>query len=82
MKDKYKEFKYIPTSELERLISEWVKSERARKMMRRHFIDGISFERMAEEMDMSTQQTKTIVYEHADFLAEIVRKTNENRTIR
>lgn len=82
MKDKYKEFKYIPTSELERLISEWVKNERARKMMRRHFIDGISFERMAEEMDMSVQQTKTIVYEHADFLAEIVRKTNENRTIR
>ena len=82
MKNKYKEFKYIPTRELERLISEWVKNERARKMMRRHFIDGISFERMAEEMDRSVQQTKTIVYEHADFLAEIVRKTNENRTIR
>jgi hypothetical protein len=74
MKKKYKEFKYIPTSDFEKLIKEWVKCERARKMMRRHFIDNVSFERLAEECDISTQRAKGIVYEHADFLLQIVRE--------
>lgn len=82
MKNKYKEFRYIPTSEFEVLIKEWVKCERARKMMRRHFIDNISFERIAEEMDMSTQHAKSIIYEHANFLAEIIRKADEKRADR
>lgn len=78
MRIKYKEFRYVPTSELEKLIKEWVKCEKARKMMRRHFIDNVSFERIAEESGYSTQRVKAIVYEHADFLLEIVQKQNEN----
>lgn len=74
MKDKYKDFKYIPTSELEKLIKEWVKCERARKLMRRHFIDNVPFERIAEECDISTQRAKSIVYEYADFVLKIVRE--------
>ena len=82
MKNKYKEFRYVPSSEFEKLIKEWVKCEKARKMMRRHFLDNVSFERIAEEMGYSTQRTKAIVYEHADFILEIIRKQYESLPIR
>lgn len=75
MKDKYGIFNKVSNSELNKLFTEWVKNEKARKLLRRHFIDGITFERLAEEMGMSTQWVKQIVYRYADIVAEIIRKT-------
>lgn len=51
----------IPNSELERLIEEWVKSERNRKILKRRLIDGIHYEKIAEEFELSDRQIKTIV---------------------
>lgn len=51
----------IPNSELERLIDEWVKSERNRKILKRRLIDGIHYEKIAEEFELSDRQIKTIV---------------------
>lgn len=51
----------IPNSELERLIEEWIKSERNRKILKRRLIDGIHYEKIAEEFEMSDRQIKTIV---------------------
>lgn len=51
----------IPNSELERLIEEWVKSERNRKILKRRLIDGIHYEKIAEEFELSDRQVKTIV---------------------
>ena len=44
------------------LIDEWIHSERDRKMLKRRLIDGVCFEPLAEEFDMSTRQVKRIVY--------------------
>lgn len=44
------------------LISEYIHSERDRAIMKRRLIDGITFERLAEEFDMSVRQIKNIVY--------------------
>ena len=74
MKTKYKDFEKVANSELNKLITEWVKNEKARKMLRRHFIDGITFERLAEEMGLSTQWVKQTVYKYADILVGIVKK--------
>lgn len=51
----------IPNSTLERLIEEWVKSERNRKILKRRLIDGIHYEKLAEEFELSDRQIKTIV---------------------
>jgi hypothetical protein len=59
----------ISTSELSYLIDEWIFNERNRKIVKRKLIDGITFERLAEEFDLSVQQVKTIVYKSQALLA-------------
>ena len=49
-------------SQARELIEEWIHSERDRKMLERRLIDGITFERLAEEFDLSVRQTQNIVY--------------------
>lgn len=51
----------IPNSKLEWLIEEWVKSDRNRKILKRRLIDGIHYEKIAEEFEISDRQVKTIV---------------------
>lgn len=49
-------------SEWEQLIDEYIFSARDRAILKRRLLDGICFEPLAEEFDLSVQQTKTIVY--------------------
>lgn len=56
-------------SEIEYLIDEWIFNERNRKILKRRFCDGITYERLAEEFDLSTQQIKSIVYKSQDVLS-------------
>lgn len=49
-------------ADLEDLIEQWVFSERDRKLVRRKLFDDITFERLAEEMDLSVRQTKNLYY--------------------
>lgn len=46
-------------------INEWVvgaNAERDRAILYRRLIDGVVFEKLAEEFDLSERQTKSIVY--------------------
>jgi hypothetical protein len=52
----------ISRTEMEHLIEEWCFSERDRAILKRRFLDGICFEPLAEEFDLSVRQVKTIVY--------------------
>lgn len=52
----------IPRSELEKLIDEWILNERNRNLLKRRLIDGIIYEKLAEEFDLSVRQVKNIVY--------------------
>ena len=51
----------ISNSDISRLIDEWIHSERDRKILKRRLIDGICYEPLADEMDMSVRQIKNIV---------------------
>ena len=51
----------IPRSGWERIIDEWIFSERDRKILKRRLLDGITHEKIAEEFDMSVRQIKYIV---------------------
>lgn len=59
----------VSTSELSYLIDEWIFNERNRKIVKRKMIDGITFEKLAEEFDLSVQQVKSIVYKSQAQLA-------------
>lgn len=61
----------ISRSELEYLIDEWIigkNSERDRKILKRRLLDGICYEPLAEEFDLSVQQIKNIIYKSQDKL--------------
>ena len=50
---------------MEHLIDEWIigrNAERDRKIMKRRLIDGVIFDDLAEEFELSVRQTKNIVY--------------------
>ena len=55
-------------SQIRGLIAEWIHSERDRMILERRLIDGITFDRLAEEFDMSVRQTKNIVYKAQEQL--------------
>lgn len=55
-------------SQIKLLIDEWVHSERDRKILYRRLVDGIPFEPLAEEFDLSTRYVKTIVYKNEQIL--------------
>lgn len=52
----------ISNSEIEKLIDEWIHSERDRKILKRRLIDGICYEPLSWEFDMSVRQIKNIIY--------------------
>ena len=67
-------YKYdLTKSEWEKLIDEHIFSERDRKIVKRKILDDITFERVAEEFDLSTQRTKAIVYEAAAILLRYIK---------
>lgn len=53
---------HISRSELNALIDEWVFNERDRAIVKRRLLDGICYEPLAEEFDLSVRHVKTIVY--------------------
>lgn len=48
-------------SQIRELIDEHIHSERDRSILKRRFVDGIRFEPLAEEYDLSVQRVKAIV---------------------
>lgn len=55
-------------SEMERLIDEYIHSERDRRLLKRRLIDGIYYEPLAEEFELSVRQVKNIVYRSESIL--------------
>lgn len=49
-------------SRIRELIQEYIHSDRDRQILTRRLVDGIVFEKLAEEFDMSDKQIKRIVY--------------------
>lgn len=59
----------LSRSQVERLIDEWIigpHAERNRALLKRRLIDGLTYEALADEFDLSVRQTKTIVYRCED----------------
>jgi hypothetical protein len=55
-------------SQICELIDEYIHSERDRRILKRRLVDGICYEPLAEEFDMSDRQIRRIVYKLQDQL--------------
>lgn len=56
----------------ERLIDQWIFSERDRKILKRRLLDGITYERLEDEFQMSVRNLKNIVYKAEKILIKHV----------
>lgn len=52
----------LSRTQWENLIDEWIFNEEDRAILKRRLLDGIVFERLAEEFHLSVDQTKKRVY--------------------
>lgn len=55
-------------TEITEAIDEWILNEKHRAILKRRLIDGICFEPLSEEFDMSVRQIKRIVYKGEDVI--------------
>lgn len=50
----------VSNDELASLIDQWIKNKRNRKILKRRLIDGICYEPLAEEFDLSVNHVKAM----------------------
>lgn len=66
------ELKYHPREEIEAEIDRWVicmrNAERNRAILKRSLIDGVGYEKIAEEFDLCVTSVKNIVYKSEEKL--------------
>ena len=55
-------------SQAREAIAETIHSERDRRILERRLIDGIVFEKLAEEFDMSPRQIRNVVHKNESIL--------------
>lgn len=58
----------LSRSQISSLIDEWILNERNRDILKRRLCDGICFEPLAEEFNLSVPQIKNIVYKSQEIL--------------
>lgn len=56
--------KEYTNSQISFVIDEYIHNEKVRNILKRRYIDGVTFERLAEEFDMSVRQVKNIIYKN------------------
>ena len=49
-------------------IAEYIHSARDREILEKRLIYGLTYERIAEEMDMSVRQIKNMIYRNEEIL--------------
>ena len=55
-------------SQIRELIGEVIHNERDRRILERRLIDGITFERLAEEFELSVSQVKRIIWKNSEVV--------------
>lgn len=60
--------KEYTNSRMIEVIDEYIHSERDRNLLKRRYIDGVTYERLAEEFDISVAQVKRIIYRHENVI--------------
>lgn len=64
--------KEYTNSQIVALIDEHIHNERDRRILKRRLVDGVCYEPLAEEFDMSDRQIKRIVYKLQERLFKLI----------
>ena len=64
-------------SDIAAIIDEYIHSERDRAILKRRYIDGVCYEPLAEEFDLSVRQIKNIIYKEEDIIFKHLGKGEE-----
>lgn len=67
-------FDELSRSDISFLIDEWIFNERDREILKRRLLDGVKYEALAEEFDLSVRRTKSIVYKAEEKLFKKIDK--------
>lgn len=65
-------FPDLSRSEYEHIIDEYVFNEKARAIIKRRMLDGITYDKLSEEFDMSVRQIQNIVYKTEQIIIKHV----------
>lgn len=68
VKVKGKALESLSNTDIRRLIDEYIHNKRDREILKRRLTDGICYEPLAEEFNMSVRQIKNIVYKGENIL--------------
>lgn len=55
-------------SQVKDVICEYIHNEKHRALLIRRYVDGICYEPLAEEFDLSVRQAKNIVYKYEPII--------------
>lgn len=58
----------ITTEDVRKAIELYIFNQRNREILKRRLIDGICFEPLSEEFDLSVRQVQSIVYKGEDII--------------
>ena len=61
-------------SRIREIIAEHIHSERDRKILERRLIDGVTFEKLAEEQELSVSQIKRIIWKGSEIVFRNLKK--------
>ena len=64
-------FDNISNTDLSALIDNWIKNQRDRGIMKRKLIDGITYERISEEYELSVKQVYRICKKYVALLYQL-----------
>ena len=62
-------------SRIHEIIAEYIHSERDRKILKRRLIDGMTFEKLAEEQELSVSQVKRIIRKGSETIFRHLKMT-------
>ena len=68
VKVKEKALESLSNTDIRRLIDEYIHNKRDREILKRRLTDGVCYEPLAEEFNMSVRQIKNIVYKGENTL--------------
>lgn len=70
---KLDDFPEVTRTEFENLIDEHIFNEVYRQILKRRFLDGHTFDKLADEFNFSLRHIKNIVYKQGDKLLKYLR---------
>ena len=69
------------SSDMNKVIDEYVHNKRDREILKARYIDGVRFEPLAEKFNLSVRHTKNIVYKYENLIFSKIKSNLFSKTL-